>query len=67
MEELSSVRAAAAHGITQRNLGPAIAATHRKRASPLVELGEAAAFVAGDRAAAMTGRVANLTGGEIVD
>jgi len=32
-----------------------------------VELGEAAAFVASDRAAAMTGRVANLTGGEIVD
>jgi hypothetical protein len=51
----------------KRNLGPALAATHRKRASPLVELGEAAAFVAGDRAAAMTGRVANLTGGEIVD
>ena len=66
-QELLSVRAATAHGITQRNLGPAIAATHRKRASPLVELGEAAAFVAGDRAAAMTGRVANLTGGEIVD
>jgi len=51
----------------KRNLGPALAATHRKRASPLVELGEAAAFVAGDRAAAMIGRVANLTGGEIVD
>ena len=34
---------------------------------PAVELGEAAAFVACDRAAAMTGIVANLTGGEIVD
>ena len=45
----------------------AIAATHRKRATPLVELGEVAAFVACDRAAAMTGTVANLTGGEIVD
>ena len=44
----------------ERNLGPAIAAaTHRKRATPLVELGEAAAFVACDRAAAMTGMVAN--------
>ena len=43
------------------------AATHRKRATPLVELGEVAAFVACDRAAAMTGTVANLTGGEIVD
>ena len=51
----------------KRNLGPAIAATHGKRATPLVELGEAAAFVACDRAAAMTGMVANLTGGEIVD
>ena len=51
----------------ERNLGPAIAATHRQRASPLVGLGEVAAFVACDRAAAMTGMVANLTGGEIVD
>ena len=51
----------------KRNLGPAIAATHRKSATPLVELGEVAVFVACDRAAAMTGMVANLTGGEIVD
>jgi hypothetical protein len=51
----------------KRNLGPAIAATHRKHATPLVELGEVAAFVACDRAAAMTGMVANLSGGEIVD
>ena len=63
-----SVRAATAHGITQKEFGAAIAAaTHGKRATPLVELGEAAAFVACGRAAAMTGMVANLTGGEIVD
>lgn len=43
------------------------AMTHRKRATTLVELAEAAAFVASDRAAAMTGTVANLTGGIIVD
>ena len=41
--------------------------THRKRATTLVELGEVAAFVASGRAAAMTGTVASLTGGEIVD
>jgi len=41
--------------------------TDRKPATALVELAEAAAFVASDRAAAMTGTVANLTGGIIVD
>jgi hypothetical protein len=51
----------------KRNFGPALAATHTKSATPMVELGEAAAFVACGRAAAMTGMVANLTGGEIVD
>jgi hypothetical protein len=45
----------------------AIAATHRKSASPLVELGEVACLVACDRAAAMIGTVASLSGGEIVD
>ena len=39
----------------KRNLGPAIAATHTKSATPLVGLGEVAAFVACDRPAAMTG------------
>jgi NAD(P)-dependent dehydrogenase (short-subunit alcohol dehydrogenase family) len=56
------------HGITQEEFTAAMAAmTHRKRATTLVELGEVAAFVASDRAAAMTGTVANLTGGIIVD
>jgi enoyl-[acyl-carrier-protein] reductase (NADH) len=41
--------------------------THRKRATTLAELGDVAAFVASDQAAAMTGTVANLTGGIIVD
>jgi hypothetical protein len=43
------------------------AKSHRKRATTLVELAEAAAFAASDRAAAMTGTVVNLTGGIIVD
>lgn len=41
--------------------------THRRRATSLAELADVAAFVASDRAAAMTGTVANLTGGIIVD
>lgn len=41
--------------------------THRKRAITLAELADVAAFVASDQAAAMTGTVANLTGGIIVD
>jgi len=41
--------------------------SQRKRATTLAELAEVAVFVASDRAAAMTGTVANLTGGVIVD
>ena len=37
---------ATAHGITQREFWAAIAATHRQRASPLVELGEVAVWPA---------------------
>jgi len=56
------------HGITHEEFRAAMAAnTHRKRATTLEELAEVAAFVASDRAAAMTGTVANLTGGIIVD
>jgi NAD(P)-dependent dehydrogenase (short-subunit alcohol dehydrogenase family) len=59
---------AEAHGITYEEFRTAMAAnSHRKRATTLAELGEVAAFVASDRAAAMTGTVANLTGGIIVD
>jgi NAD(P)-dependent dehydrogenase (short-subunit alcohol dehydrogenase family) len=41
--------------------------THRRRLTTLEELANVAAFIASDRASAMTGTVANLTGGEIVD
>jgi NAD(P)-dependent dehydrogenase (short-subunit alcohol dehydrogenase family) len=56
------------HGITQAQFTAATSSmTHRKRATTLAELADVAAFVASDRAAAMTGTVANLTGGIIVD
>ncbi|MFQ6396607.1 SDR family NAD(P)-dependent oxidoreductase [Nocardia sp. KC 131] len=45
----------------------ASAMTHRKRLTTLAELTAAAVFLASDRASAMTGTVANLTGGIIVD
>ena len=41
--------------------------THRRRSTTLAELGDVAAFLASDRAGAMTGAVANLTGGLIAD
>ncbi|MFE3000067.1 SDR family NAD(P)-dependent oxidoreductase [Nocardia sp. NPDC059246] len=41
--------------------------THRKRPTTLAELTAVAVFLASDRASAMTGTVANLTGGIIVD
>jgi len=41
--------------------------THRRRSTTLAELAGVAAFIASDRANAMTGTVANLTGGAIVD
>ena len=41
--------------------------THRRRATTLAELGNVAAFLASDLASAMTGSVANLTGGLIAD
>ena len=45
----------------------ASAMTHRKRPTALAELTAVAVFLASGRAAAMTGTVANLTGGLIVD
>lgn len=57
-----------AYGITREQFAAAMAAnTHRKRATTLTELADVAAFVASDQASAMTGTVANLTGGTIVD
>ena len=41
--------------------------THRKRPTALAELTFFAVFLASDQASAMTGTVANLTGGIIVD
>ncbi|GAB3360637.1 SDR family oxidoreductase [Amycolatopsis echigonensis] len=41
--------------------------THRKQLTGLAELASAAVLLASDRASAMTGTVANLTGGVIVD
>jgi NAD(P)-dependent dehydrogenase (short-subunit alcohol dehydrogenase family) len=41
--------------------------THRKRSSTLAEVANVAVFLASDKASAMTGTVANLTGGMIVD
>ncbi|MFE9328700.1 SDR family oxidoreductase [Nocardia sp. NPDC052278] len=45
----------------------ASAMSHRKRPTTLAELTEVAVFLASDRASVMTGTVANLTGGIIVD
>ena len=45
----------------------AVAMTHRKRPTALAELTAVAVFLASGQAAAMTGTVANLTGGLIVD
>jgi NAD(P)-dependent dehydrogenase (short-subunit alcohol dehydrogenase family) len=59
---------AAAYGISADEFAAMMSdRTHRKRATTLEELAEAAAFLASDRAAAITGTVANLTGGFIVD
>ncbi|TDO66496.1 short-subunit dehydrogenase [Kribbella sp. VKM Ac-2571] len=59
---------AEACGITQEEFRAAIAGmSHRKQATTLTEFADVAAFVASDRAVAMTGTVANLTGGIIVD
>lgn len=41
--------------------------THRKRSTTVAEVAEMAAFLASDRGSGMTGTVANLTGGLIVD
>ena len=41
--------------------------THRKRPTALAELTSVAVFLASDQASAMTGTVANLTGGIVVD
>ncbi|MFB7719676.1 SDR family NAD(P)-dependent oxidoreductase [Nocardia sp. NPDC056100] len=55
-------------GITRDQFtAAAIDLTHRKRPTTLAELTAVAVFLASDHASAMTGTVANLTGGLIVD
>lgn len=59
---------ASALGITRAQFDGMVGSmTHRRRLTSLAELGDAAAFLASDRASAMTGAVANLTGGIIAD
>ena len=59
---------AKAAGITRQQFQSLVeGTTHRRRSTTLAELANVAAFVASDRANAMTGTVANLTGGAIVD
>jgi NAD(P)-dependent dehydrogenase (short-subunit alcohol dehydrogenase family) len=59
---------AKADGITQQQFQSLVEGmTHRRRSTTLLELANVAAFVASDRATAMTGTVANLTGGITVD
>jgi NAD(P)-dependent dehydrogenase (short-subunit alcohol dehydrogenase family) len=55
---------AKAHGMTREQFQSLMEGnTHRRRSTTLLELANVAAFLACDRAAAMTGTVANLTGG----
>jgi NAD(P)-dependent dehydrogenase (short-subunit alcohol dehydrogenase family) len=59
---------AKARGITREQFQTAVEGmTHRRRSTTLRELADVAAFLASDRAAAMTGTVANLTGGIAAD
>ena len=59
---------AKARGITREQFQAAVEGmTHRRRSTTLRELADVAAFVVSDRAAAMTGTVANLTGGIAAD
>lgn len=59
---------AKALGITQQQFqGFVESLTHRKRSATVAEVAAAAAFLASEKASGMTGTVANLTGGLIVD
>src|SRR6266545_3283172 len=59
---------AKALGITRQQFQSAYEGmSHTRRSTTLIELANVAAFMASDRASAMTGTVANLTGGIIVD
>jgi NAD(P)-dependent dehydrogenase (short-subunit alcohol dehydrogenase family) len=57
-----------AYGISRDDFQARMAAlTLRKRLPTVQEIADVAAFVASDRASAMTGAIANLTGGIVVD
>jgi NAD(P)-dependent dehydrogenase (short-subunit alcohol dehydrogenase family) len=59
---------AEAIGITREQFSDLMAGmTHRRRPTALTELADFATFLASDKASAMTGTVANLTGGVVVD
>jgi NAD(P)-dependent dehydrogenase (short-subunit alcohol dehydrogenase family) len=61
-------RYAASAGITSAEyLARMESMTHLRRLTTLAELADAAAFLASDRASAMTGTVVNLSGGAIVE
>jgi NAD(P)-dependent dehydrogenase (short-subunit alcohol dehydrogenase family) len=64
----SFVRYANAAGITRAEYQARLESmTHLRRLTTLAELGNAAAFLASDQASAMTGTVANLSGGASAD
>ncbi|OBB96458.1 SDR family NAD(P)-dependent oxidoreductase [Mycobacterium sp. 852002-40037_SCH5390672] len=73
IEETSTIdvvfglHAQAYHTTPQEFAARMAANSHRNRATTLAELAQTAVFVASDRASAMTGTVANLTGGIVVD
>ena len=56
-----------AMGIPKEQFTAVTSMSHRKRPTTLAELTSVAVFLASDQASAMTGTVANLTGGIIVD
>jgi NAD(P)-dependent dehydrogenase (short-subunit alcohol dehydrogenase family) len=59
---------AKAHGITREQFAGLMSSmSHRKTPTTLAEFADVATFVASDQASAMTGTVANLTGGVIAD
>src|SRR5262245_6899047 len=66
-KDLFRPAAAAAGLLVQEWIAGLAAGTMLKRLPTLADVAEAAAFLASDRAGAMTGTVANLTSGAIVD
>jgi NAD(P)-dependent dehydrogenase (short-subunit alcohol dehydrogenase family) len=59
---------AKAMGITRQQFQSMVESlTHKKRLTTVAEVAECAAFLASDKASGLTGTVANLTGGLIVD